>query len=1644
MKNLFLISFLSAFISLPQMIFAQTEVQPGGLAQAWLDATDGTTLILTDGDYKANLTIEADKSISLVAAEGTTPNAQITFQSTAALDNTSLTLDGLNLDLKGEGQFLIRLTSGAVLKSLVMKNCSISNFVYGMLRAEGGDGSKAFEEIVMDNCVLDGTDISSGGYGVWLLQGAMVKNFTLTNSTIANYTTSKSVFEVSKISDASAFTFNAVVKNNTIYNVCSSNSEGFIRFNLSNGTHINEASTFTFTDNFFTQDITNTDRSSSFGYIIRNDFDAASGTMTALGNYYAGFRSTNHNLSWDNAPTALETLPYADPANGDFSIPTTSELATAGVDGACIGDPRWAPEVEEGAGAYIQTTSETIAEDYAAATSGDILVLAAGTYSSTLTLTEKDITLMAAEGAEVIWNSTFTISANTGALALDGLQIKNINDVVYMNAAGNMSELAIKNSSISGVTACIFRSYSGGVNEVGKIELDNVVYQGNGSDDTDAYELFYLDDCLIGEFIINNSTIANKPNGKDMIYNRNRSNIVTTSDKSVTFTFTNSTFYNVATQSTGRALLYDAYAWESAVYTAKDNIFYNDNGTTNSNFFRVTGGTTVFENNLVIGYTNATQTNEVTLAGLGLDAMPYVSPKDGDFTIYENNALATASSTGGILGDPRWLTDYVPMATLTFGLAEGVPTEAGSVDKESTDYAVGSTLRVTATDNFGYDFVKWVDASGTELGTSKSLEITVGETAASYLAVFEAVETFTLSIAAEGDGGFARFAILPAGKDGKYEEYEKGTAVDIMPLDNAVIKFSAWDNGSTELARSVTLDKDQALTATYATLDFLAGWDFMKDSQSEENGRPADFYGTEMMSVPNFTRYSLSGVEKQYKVITRTLDGAEEYMASVNDTSEDGYFVTMVNTTNYTKIAVQSKLYRYNMTAATWDLLYSLDGETYTKLATSEDIIIATTKEGMTTLNADLPKEAWGKETVYIKWMPTPDAEYSTTNNNNFNLCIDDIFITGTVQIADNGKNPCLVSSKPENNGTDASTNGRVILTFDERVDIGSGDITLGGKTLTLTVVKEQIFLPYAGLNFSENYTLTVPEGAIVDLAGNVAEAISISFKTIEPTKPTKKVFDLIVDANATPVSGKVVNTIEEAIAAAPTGLSSANRYRVLIKNGTYDSGTSMLNLASTKSYISFVGQSADGVIIQSGPAWGIGNGVLQVDGSDIYMENVSIKNTNTSTEDDRKPSLEANGDRNVYKGVKLLSRQDTHVTAGSRSFYYDCFIEGTVDFICGSGTHWFENTTLNILARDNDNVIAAAATAIGADYGYVFNNNTIIGDEGQDGRYLLGRPWKDAPRVVFLNTVMDILPAAAGWTSMNVVPALHAEYNSVTSTGTAVDLSSRTNVYNEGTGDYNPVLTAEEASSFTVDAALGGSDNWNPLLIIEEVQAPANLAAAGNNRLTWDDNEYALCYVISRDGEIIGMTTEAQFTEELTEGTYSYSVQAANEYGGLSEASIIEMTLTEDVVTEVTITYNNLVTGAVHYNPASLETSEEYVLTNATASGYRFMGWFTDADFTNSITTIAAETEGAIKLWARWKAIGEFVAFPTIASSYVTIKSTEANDVISVISASGVVVKQVNVNGSEVQLQVSDLTPGAYILRSQANNQTTRIVVKN
>jgi len=151
--------------------------------------------------------------------------------------------------------------------------------------------------------------------------------------------------------------------------------------------------------------------------------------------------------------------------------------------------------------------------------------------------------------------------------------------------------------------------------------------------------------------------------------------------------------------------------------------------------------------------------------------------------------------------------------------------------------------------------------------------------------------------------------------------------------------------------------------------------------------------------------------------------------------------------------------------------------------------------------------------------------------------------------------------------------------------------------------------------------------------------------------------------------------------------------------------------------------------------------------------------------------TVHCEADRAVFRNCRLHGFQDTVFTgnARSRQIYYGCYIDGTVDFIFGPATAWFEDCEIRSLSKG---YLTAASTPAENPYGYVFSHCRVTADEQADGVYL-GRPWRNYANVIFMECELPQSIQPAGWHNWSdpkrELTARYAEYhNTGAGAGTA------------------------------------------------------------------------------------------------------------------------------------------------------------------------------------------------------------------------------------------------------------------------------------
>ncbi|MCH5346783.1 MAG: hypothetical protein J1E63_06710, partial [Muribaculaceae bacterium] len=168
------------------------------------------------------------------------------------------------------------------------------------------------------------------------------------------------------------------------------------------------------------------------------------------------------------------------------------------------------------------------------------------------------------------------------------------------------------------------------------------------------------------------------------------------------------------------------------------------------------------------------------------------------------------------------------------------PEDAGTVTlyPKSEVYDEGSTVKLTATKNFGYTFENWTDAAGNVVSTEESFTHTVVADAV-LTANFNKLTTYELAYSVAGGANDYQVQATPAPTvvDGR-NMYEEGTTVTLTAISNPIITFTNWSDGQSSSEITVKMDGDKDYVANFDAIDYVVGWDFYMPGA---NGRPADF-----------------------------------------------------------------------------------------------------------------------------------------------------------------------------------------------------------------------------------------------------------------------------------------------------------------------------------------------------------------------------------------------------------------------------------------------------------------------------------------------------------------------------------------------------------------------------------------------------------------------------------------------------------------------------------------------------------------------------------------------------------------------------------------------------------------------------------
>lgn len=290
--------------------------------------------------------------------------------------------------------------------------------------------------------------------------------------------------------------------------------------------------------------------------------------------------------------------------------------------------------------------------------------------------------------------------------------------------------------------------------------------------------------------------------------------------------------------------------------------------------------------------------------------------------------------------------------------------------------------------------------------------------------------------------------------------------------------------------------------------------------------------------------------------------------------------------------------------------------------------------------------------------------------------------------------------------------------------------------------------------------------------------------------------------------------TVQEAIDA--TGNELQTFTKIFIKKGTY---REKITIPATKGPITFEGENLKETIIiyddfaskknVEGKEMGTtGSSTIFIFANDFSAKNITFQNDAGKV--GQAVAVLITGDRSIFENCRFLGFQDTLYLKGQqddsnktrevRSYFKNCYIEGTTDFIFGAATAVFEKC--EIYAKESATYLTAASTPEGKNYGFVFIDCKIKGDARSRSVYL-GRPWRPFAKTVFINTEISEVIKSEGWHNWNKPDAEKTSfYGEFNSKGIGANSEQRVS--------WSHQLSKKEAEEYSIKNILSGKDNWN------------------------------------------------------------------------------------------------------------------------------------------------------------------------------------------------------------------------------------------
>lgn len=303
------------------------------------------------------------------------------------------------------------------------------------------------------------------------------------------------------------------------------------------------------------------------------------------------------------------------------------------------------------------STADALRTTLASAASGDVILMAAGTYvesnSDYIAFDGKDVTVRAASGAKVIIQAKVPVTISNGATAkfvdvtFDASHLIDLADwyehVIYATDANVNNKLILENCELKGFGINKSAIYCSSSNVLASISINNCLFHDNMKSCVFTENTSYPKD-----FTMTNSTIANISTNTESYW----AGIFDIRSTTAAVKVDHCTFYNCNPMNTDYGAIGKG---GSSTVVISNSIFMLPTATDGIRVVKCPGGTVNYC--LVFNYLKDSgwgiHSNLTKSSCINSDPK-FVDAENNNFKLDTGSPALTASSTGGPIGDPRW------------------------------------------------------------------------------------------------------------------------------------------------------------------------------------------------------------------------------------------------------------------------------------------------------------------------------------------------------------------------------------------------------------------------------------------------------------------------------------------------------------------------------------------------------------------------------------------------------------------------------------------------------------------------------------------------------------------------------------------------------------------------------------------------------------------------------------------------------------------------------------------------------------------------------------------------------------------------------------------------------------------------------